>query len=427
MPLRGQTPIPEIRAVAVDAKSPSPNHSRVTSAERIKKGYERRPYPGTDLDRLIKKGGSLPSLKWMLGLGRPGQPSPARVLVAGCGTGVEAFILRHRLPEAEIVAVDFSPRSIAAARRRQRTAGPGRPITFLTADLTVPDVAGKTGGNFDLITCHGVLSYIPEPGRVLKNLAALLRPDGALYLGVNGGSHPATALRPWLASFGFTVDELKHERRLRALLGLWDDLHDEGGGELATMSASYLASDICGAHFNNWPLARWRTEANRAGWEIAGTDILPMALRLTMDRDHHRLLFPGGAGELAARLDQARSAGFHRIMLRRAEAGGLDLAFDRQPGPNVRWTGLYSARFLKPTGGPTMTCVLRCPLFHLRLEWALTLPQTKALLDLIETGTASSAALKPWTRTDAGRRLLWLWSALGVIAVDAVPRDFSGR
>ena len=194
----------------------------MTPAERIKQGYERRPYPATDLGRLIKKGGSLPSLKWMLGIGRPGQLMPARVLVAGCGTGVEAFIQRHRLPKAEIVAVDFSPRSIAVARKLQRTTGPGRPITFLAADLNDPDLAAQTGGNFDLITCHGVLSYIPNPGRALKNLTACLRPGGALYLGVNGGAHPATTLRPWLAGFGLAVDEMKDERRLRELLGLWD-------------------------------------------------------------------------------------------------------------------------------------------------------------------------------------------------------------
>ncbi len=401
---------------------PAPITARVTSAERIKDGYERRPYPGTDLGRLIKKGGSLPALKWMLALGRPGRPAPSRVLIAGCGTGVEAFILRQRLPKAEIVAVDFSPRSIATADRLQRTSRPKRPITFLAADLADPGLAERTGGHFDLISCHGVLSYVPDPSPVLKNLAACLSPGGAVYLGVNGGAHPATALRPWLAGFGLAVDALKDERRLRELLGLWDTLHDEGGGELATMSASYLASDICGAHFNNWPLDQWRTAANRAGLEIAGTDILPMALRLTMDRDQHRFFFPGSPGEVAARMDQLRPAGFHRIMLRPVETGGLIQAFDRTPGQSVQWTDLYSARFRKSNGGRTMIVVLSCAIFHLRLEWTLTLAQTKSLLQLIETGVASAADLKPWTRTEAGRRLLWLWSALGAIAVNAPTR-----
>ena len=266
----------------------------MTSQERTKRNYERRPYPASakELAALIAKGGLLPPLKWMQAIGRPGLAAPQRVLVAGCGTGVEAFVLRRRLPHAEIVAVDFSPRSIAVARRLQLAAGAARPITFQVADLTAAGLARATGGNFDLITCHGVLSYIPEPGRVLKNLAACLRAGGALYLGVNGESHPATRLRPWLAGFGLAVDELRDERRLRELLALWDSLNDEGGGELATMSASYLGGDVCGPHFNNWPVARWRAEANRRGWEIAGTDVLPMALHLAMERENHRVLFP---------------------------------------------------------------------------------------------------------------------------------------
>ena len=151
----------------------------MTSAERTKRIYERHPYPGTDPGQLSKLGRSLPSLKWMQAIGRPGRAAPERVLVAGCGSGVEAFVMRRRLPRAEIVAVDFSPRSIAVARRLQRAAGSGRPIDFFVADLTNPDLARQTGGNFDLITCHGVLSYIPEPGRALSSFAACLRPDGA--------------------------------------------------------------------------------------------------------------------------------------------------------------------------------------------------------------------------------------------------------
>ena len=43
---------------------------------------------------------------------------------------------RRRWPTAEIVAVDFSPRSIAVARKLQRTVVTGKPITFRVADLT---------------------------------------------------------------------------------------------------------------------------------------------------------------------------------------------------------------------------------------------------------------------------------------------------
>lgn len=390
----------------------------LTSEERTKRSYELRPYPAADFGKRVDRGSSLPALKWMQAIGRPGRGVPERVLVAGCGTGVEAFALRRRLPQAEIVAVDFSPRSIAVARRLSRTAGAARPIAFLVADLTDPDLARKTGGNFDLITCHGVLSYIPEPVRVLENFAACIRPGGALYLGVNGEAHPAPRLRPWLAGFGLTVDELRDERRLRELLGLWDSLNDDGGGELATMSASYLGGDVCGPHFNNWSLARWRAEANRGGWEVAGTDVLPMALQLAMARKNHRALFPAGPGELAARLDQARPAGFHRIVLRRGVAGSLDAAFARKPEQRLRWTGFYSVRFSRSSGRQTGKAVFFCATFRLRFEWSLSRRQAAAVRLLAEAGAAPVGWLKSWRRSESDRRILWIWAGLGVVAAD---------
>ena len=389
----------------------------MTSAEQARQNYERRPYPGAALDEIDRKGHSIPSLKWMLGLGRPGRPRPERVIVAGCGSGAEAFVIRRRLPKAEILAVDFSPRSIALAQRLQRSADLGKPVTFLVGDLTDPELAAKTGGNFDLITCHGVLSFVPKPGQVLKNLGSCVRPGGALYLGVNGESHPATRLRPWLAGFGLDVREMREERRLRELLGLWDALHDEGAGGLAGMSASYLASDVCGPHFNNWPFARWRSEANRGGWEIAGVSLLPLALRLTVEEDHHRPLFPAGVGELAERMDLARPASFHQIVLRRAAPGGLDVINASGQEARLLWTGLYTARLTESPNGRKVTVILSCPTFSVQFASVLTPRQAEMLRAFAETGVTSTGWMHRWGRSEAARRILWLWAGLGVVAL----------
>ena len=389
------------------------------AGERIKQGYERRPYPGPTTGESTAKSGSMPAREWMQAIGRPGTSAPQRVLVAGCGTGQEALVLRREWPKAEIVAVDFSPRSIAVARRLQRSGGAGRPIDFQVADLTAPDLAARTGGEFDLITCHGVLSYVPEPGSALRNLAECVRHDGALYLGVNGEGHPATRLRPWLASFGLAVDDLGDEPRLRALLRLWDSLHDDDLGELSTMSASYLSSDICGTHFNNWPLARWRAEAKRYGWELAGTGVLPLALRLAMEGNHDRPLFPAGMGDVAERLDHARPAGFHRLMFRQAAVGALELSLDLNAGPRLRWTGFYSARFLKPTRGSGVKIALHCPTFGLRAEWKLSGRQAEAMRTFVAAGVLPDGSAKPFGQSATAKRMLWLWLGLGAVAVEA--------
>lgn len=389
----------------------------MTSEQRTKLSYERHPYPSADLGRLIDQGGELPPVKWMNAIGRPGCALPRRVLVAGCGTGVEAFILRRRLPRAEIVAVDFSPRSIAVAKRFQRTVAEARAIKFRVADLTDANLGKQIGEDFDLITCHGVLSYIPGPKRVLKNLAKCVTPGGALYLGVNGEAHPATRLRPWLEGFGLAVDALRDERRLRELLALWDALNDDGSGELATMSASYLGGDVCGPHFNNWSLAQWRSEANECGWEVAGTDVLAMALQLAVERGNHRVLYPAGSGELAARLDQARPAGFHRFMLRRAKVGALDL---RSGGRERRvcWSGLYSVRLDDAAAERTTRAVFRCPSLRLRFEWTLTRRQAEALKALVAAEATPPGWAERWARSEADREMLWLWNGIGAVAVD---------
>lgn len=389
------------------------------AGERIKQGYERRPYPGPTTTEPAATSGSMPALEWMQGVGRPGAAAPGRVLVAGCGTGQEAVLLRRKWPDADIVAVDFSPRSVAIARRLQRQSGTGSPIDFRVADLTASDLAAQTGGEFDLITCHGVLSYIPEPGLALRSLAACVRPDGVLYLGVNGEGHPATRLRPWLASFGLAVDHLEDEERLRALLQLWDSLHDDELGELSTMSASYLGSDICGAHFNNWPLARWRAEAKRFGWEMASTGVLPLALRLAMEGNRDLPLFPAGLGDVAERLDHARPAGFHRLLLRLADPGALDLPSDLKAGPRLRWTGFYTARFSKPTRGAGVKLALYCATLGIRAEWTLTVRQAEAIRAWVAVGTLSDRDVNFFARSLTARRMLWLWLGLGVVAVEA--------
>ena len=393
---------------------PSPLNPGVTPAERTRKSYDVRPYPQGDLQALIRKGGSLPPLKWMQAIGRPGETAPKRVLVAGCGVGVEAFVLRALLPGAEIVAVDFSARSIAEARRLQKTGGKARAIRFLVADLTDPDLARKTGGDFDLITCHGVLSYIPDPARALENFASIIAPGGALYLGVNGEAHPSTRLRPWLASFGLNIAGLKEEGRLRKLLTLWDSLQDDEAGQLAAMSSSYLAGDVCGPHFNNWPLARWNAEAAGGGWEMAATWLLPMALSLAMEEENHRLLFPAGMAGLAERLDQARPAGFHRILLRRTTEQG------EASGRRLRWTGLYSVRLKKGADNRTTTAVLSSATFDLRVEGQLKPAQAEALRTLVEAQVSSAEWMRRWGRSEAAGRILRLWAGLGaVVEVEA--------
>lgn len=141
----------------------------MTPQDLTRRFYERSPYSPPAAAR--SKAWRLPPLEWILSMYREGAARPRQVLTAGCGTGSEAFLLQQALREAKIVGADFSARSICEARKAQARSPFLKRIRFVEADLADPGFSEKVGGEFDLVVCHGVLSYIPPPGLALRLLA----------------------------------------------------------------------------------------------------------------------------------------------------------------------------------------------------------------------------------------------------------------
>src|SRR5437870_5768593 len=121
-------------------------------AKQVRKIYERRPYPSVKTGGCRRPRWRLPPMEWINAVWEPSQPFPARILVAGCGTGYEAFALGHRFPRSEIVAVDFSRTSIAIAKKLQRRMSRTRSIRFVVADLAGRSLKKAAGGEFDFIS-----------------------------------------------------------------------------------------------------------------------------------------------------------------------------------------------------------------------------------------------------------------------------------
>ena len=192
---------------------------------------------------------------WPTGSRDSPSPRPGRLLVAGCGTGAEAFALSRRFPHAEIVAVDFSPRSIAIARQYQQGVRNRGNIRFVVADLSTRGLNRLTGVDFDIVFCHGVLGYVPGAGSTLRNLSRCLSPDGALYLGVNGTRHVSVGLRAVLPTFGLDVSRFAEGPQAREVLSLCDAIlgHRHPEERVATRPAAYLASDVFGELIQNRP------------------------------------------------------------------------------------------------------------------------------------------------------------------------------
>ncbi|MSU72748.1 MAG: class I SAM-dependent methyltransferase [Opitutus sp.] len=105
-------------------------------------------------------------------------PAGARLLDAGCGTGIGVHQIRHLAPGAEVHAFDFSRESLAIARQRIDALG-GEPVTFHELDLMN---LRKLPGKFDAIFCSGVIHHTADPVRALRELKSKLKPDGVIYL-----------------------------------------------------------------------------------------------------------------------------------------------------------------------------------------------------------------------------------------------------
>jgi len=343
---------------------------------RTRATYEKYPYPAANRSSLTTKRWHLAPMEWIMALWRPGNENdpPKRILVAGCGSGSEAFALARRFPHATIVAVDFSPRSIAIAKKLQRGSPGMRHIRFFQADLTNRGLTRTTGGNFDFISCHGVLSYIPAPEQVLANLSRQLKPDGALFLGVNGSEHFSVRGRPFLSSFGFDLVELREETRLRDLLGIWDRLlESHGGPRLPNKGAGYLAGDLFGPLFHNWPLARWVRTARKAGLHFSDSYSCWRKRRSLMD-DNGPALLPRSRAEVSLLLDVLVPEMFHRLL------------FIKQRPWNPPWENhrallnsrpirsqLYSLALPRrsPSGQRQTKATLKSPTLNTRLDWKL--------------------------------------------------------
>ena len=107
-------------------------------------------------------------------------PAGARVLDAGCGTGLLtlAFLRAHRRP-SDITSIDLSVRSLHTARRavEKLRPAPRREVTFAQANALQLPFADET---FDLVMTSGVLEYLPlREG--LREMARVLAPGGLLF------------------------------------------------------------------------------------------------------------------------------------------------------------------------------------------------------------------------------------------------------
>jgi SAM-dependent methyltransferase len=124
--------------------------------------------------------------------------APARVLDLGTGTGLAAFVLARRFPEAEVVGADVAERMIDTARRNTP------PELAARVRFELGDAARLPFGDgaFDLVSLANMIPFFDELGRITA-------PGGWLVFSFSGGPDtpiwvPPNRLRSELEPLGFS-------------------------------------------------------------------------------------------------------------------------------------------------------------------------------------------------------------------------------
>jgi len=126
----------------------------------------------------------------------PELPSaPARVIDLGCGQGTQALRLARR--GYHVTGVDASA-DLLGRFERDLAAEPAAVRDRVRVERgLIEDYPERAGwSRFPVVLCHGVLMYAEDPAPVLRAIAELAAPGGAVSLLVRNGD--ALAMRPGL-------------------------------------------------------------------------------------------------------------------------------------------------------------------------------------------------------------------------------------
>jgi 2-polyprenyl-3-methyl-5-hydroxy-6-metoxy-1,4-benzoquinol methylase len=102
------------------------------------------------------------------------------VLIAGCGTGLQALRAAKYFNNIKVTAIDLSPTSVAYASMMANRLRINN-IDFYQGDLLN---IGQLDKEFDIIECSGVLHHMDQPETGLKALLSVLQEGGLLKLGL---------------------------------------------------------------------------------------------------------------------------------------------------------------------------------------------------------------------------------------------------
>ena len=114
---------------------------------------------------------------------------PAMILETGCGTGRLCLALARSYPNARVIGTDASAESIALCEKSLKSNEVPN-VSFRVMDM---NHLGFDDGTFDVSFCEGVLQYLPDELKGLKEMARVTRAGGMVFASVvNWHNYPHT-------------------------------------------------------------------------------------------------------------------------------------------------------------------------------------------------------------------------------------------
>ena len=167
-----------------------------------------------------------------------------RVLVAGCGTGLQVSSLLS-WDVSSIDALDISANSLGYANMKYKQLGI-QDINFIHGDLIQYCSSGQ---KYDVIECCGVLHHLPNPLIGLLSLVKALRENGIIKLAVYSSLARRSVLEAQALAegLGYGKKDLNEIRKFRDFL-FSKSLHRDLGDRLSRFHDAYnlhMFRDLC--------------------------------------------------------------------------------------------------------------------------------------------------------------------------------------
>jgi 2-polyprenyl-3-methyl-5-hydroxy-6-metoxy-1,4-benzoquinol methylase len=190
-----------------------------------------------------------------------------RFLDIGSGSGL--FSLAARRLGAQVVSIDYDPRSVACTAELRRRYFPDDP-DWIVEEGSALDAPYLTSlGTFDIVYSWGVLHHTGQMWRALENAHLPVRPGGRLFVAIYNDTGSQSARWKWIKR---TYNRLPRPLRLPFTLGVI------APGEAKRMAGAVLTLRV-GEYIRSWRdygqargMSRWRDLVDWVGgypYEVA--------------------------------------------------------------------------------------------------------------------------------------------------------------